>query len=294
MNEADPITLELDREGTAERTCDELPEALYHARPEWSVSQFKILPEEPEMFWGRHLAQLPDWQVKETPSMVMGSAIHAFVLQRRNLNIIPREVLSSSGSKAGKEWKEFEAAHVGEAWLKESDAEPALSTLKAIREHPKANELLGQKGLAEHSIFWVDELTGLRLRGRLDFYIPNLGNGIIVDLKCTTAAMPDTFPWKCYDLRYHVQAATYLYGATQVFGKTPDAFVFITAEVEPPYRCRVYQTHHDMIDLGWTTMKENLLDLKERLQKNDWNSRGHNCILKLDLPKKAYQQFKEI
>ncbi len=289
MNEADPITLELDREGTAERTCGELLEALYHSRPEWSVSQFKMLAEpnpEPELFWGRHVAKFEDWQLKITPAMQMGSAIHEAILQKHELRIIPADVLASNGQKRGKAWEEFAAEHQGQVWLKEEEAEPARNGIDAFWKNKKAAALLND-GLAEHSLFWYDEMTGLPLRCRIDFF-SNVGNGVAVDLKVTTSPTPYDFPWKCLDLKYHIQAATYLYGIDKAWKRKPDYFMFITLEPEPPYRCCVHVCREEMLDLGYTRMKEALLELKERRESGNWHSLWHNKVNALDLPKKAY------
>jgi RecB family exonuclease len=282
---ADPITEELEREGVAFRTHDQLPEWLYHGRPEWSKSQFGLLPEEPELFYGRHILKLPDWQLEESPQMRLGTAVHEAVLLKQDVKIIPADVLSKSGSRAGAAWKQFEEEHAGEVWLRESEADPVKRAVEAVRKRKFARRLLEAEGESELSIFWKDELTNLPLRGRID-RLCKIGSGIVLDLKTANDPTSAGFPWKCLDLKYDVQAATYMYGATQVFGVVPDCVVFIAVEVSPPYRCRIHEaSQDDLLTPGYIKMKEALLDLQFRLESNNWETADAESVHTLRLPK---------
>jgi len=284
---ADPITAELLAEGTAQRTWQELPEHLYHRRPEWSKSQWCILPDEPELFEGRCVRRIENWQVKPTRDMEFGTAIHGSVFQGEPLKIIPSDVLSKSGAKSGGNWLAWKDEHPEDGWLKESDADPYKWVIESVMRNKKARALLDLPGLCEHSIFWQHPNLDLMLRGRIDKYC-QVGNGIIVDLKTSSDPSPESFPWKCLDFAYHSQAAAYSWGASEVFGVQPETFLFIVVGNVPPYNCHVYQPDSDAIDLGWTRMQEALHDLDARLKSGNWLREDRDSIKRLTLPKKAF------
>jgi hypothetical protein len=288
----DPIVTEVEANGVATRTVADLPDEIYHHRPEWSVSQLKLLPEEPEMFWGRHIAHLEDFQLKESPQMRLGTAVHEALLQGMDLRIIPRNVLSKSGSRAGGEWKAFAEEHAGESWLKEDEAEPAQCALESVRKDRKARALLELPGDAELAVFWRDEFTSLPMRGRLDRLV-RVGGGLVLDLKTANDPTEYGFPFACLDRKYHVQAACYMEAAENVTGTQPEAFLFIAVQVEAPYICRVYSCRREMLELGFTRLRESLADLKARLDSDDWHGRGYQEVTLLDLPQKAYKSFNQ-
>jgi len=284
----DAIISEVESKGVATRTIEELTDDFYHSRSEWSVSQLKLLPEQPELFWGRHIAKLPDYQLTPSPSMRLGTVVHEALLQGIEPRIIPRDVLSKSGSRAGSAWQAFAAEHGDEIWLRESEAEPILRCLDSVRANKKAMALLELPGDNELAVFWRDESTGLPLRGRLDKLI-RVGNGMVLDLKTAADPTERGFPFACLDLKYHVQAAAYAEAAESLLGTTPEAFLFIAVQVSAPYICQVYACTPEMLNLGFTRLREAIQDLHARLATGDWHREGHGTVNLLDLPRKAYQ-----
>lgn len=287
----DPITAEIDANGVARRSADQLADAIYHQRPEWSYSQVKLLTEEPELLYGRHIAKWADYQIEPGPKMLLGSATHDAVLRNIPLPIIPAEVLTANGQRRGKAWEAWSAAHADETWIKESEAAPARAMLASINNHRKARMLLDLPGESELALFWTHEYTGLRLRGKLDRLV-DFGDGkAIIDLKCTADPSPEKFCWTCLDFRYHYQVAMYRDAVVNVIGcDPPPTFIFIVVGYDPPYRVCVYTAEEEMVSLGTIRVNEALLDLSQRLQHDDWDDAYHDRILPLSLPAKAIQQ----
>ena len=286
----DAVASDLEANGFSVRTIEQMPDAAYRAWPAWSVSQFKMLPDEPELFWGRYVAKLPDYQMKPSPQMALGTAVHECLLQGIEPNVIPDSVLSKSGSKAGGAWKEFAAEHAGETWLKAEEAEPIKRCIASVMDNRKARALLELPGDNELAIFWRDEYTGLTLKGRMDRLI-RVGNGLVLDLKTANDPTETGFPFACLDRKYHIQAATYSEAAQYALGQPPEGFLFIAVQVEAPYICQVYTCAQEMLNLGYTREREALTDLDQRLKDGNWHRSGHGLVNRLDLPKRAYQQF---
>jgi len=286
----DDIAAEVDSKGVAVRTIKELSETAYRARPEHSVSEIKLVPDEPELYWGRYIAKLEEYQVTITPQIARGTAIHEAVLQGIPPKIIPRDVLSKSGARQGNTWKDFAEEHAGEVWLKEDEAEPLKRAIESIHNHKQARAILEQPGECELSIFRRDEYTGLPLKHRLD-KLAKAGGGIVVDLKSANDPTELGFPFACLDRKYHIQAAAYFEAAEEATGQTPEAFMFIAVQVEPPYICEVHQCTEEMMQFGFTKWREALQDLDIRLKSGDWHRPTHGHINRLNLPRRAYQQF---
>lgn len=284
-NAADPITAALERDGTATFAWDELQEEFYHGRPELAVSQLKLLPDQPELFYGRHVAKWPDWQMEPTASMDLGTAVHEALLLDRLPQVIPDEVLSKSGARSGKAWYEFAAAHRGETWLRQKDADQVRRIVDGCKATPKAAALLAFEGLPEHSLFWHENNTGLACRGRLDKLLPDVQ--LIVDLKTANDSSPERWPWHAIDLGYHLQAASYCEAAKACYGFDEVAFVFIVVESDVPYRTFTYQCNEDFLTLGFTRWQEALHDYQDRMRDNCWVREDRTRILKLSPPRKA-------
>jgi hypothetical protein len=286
----DQITAEVEANGVAIRKITELSEADYRARPEHSVSEVKLLPDEPELYYGRYVAKLPDYQLEPSPQMIKGTAVHEAVLQNIPLRIIPDRVLSKDGARRGAAWNEFRAEHLGEAWLKASEAEPLNRSIDSIYANKQARALLEKPGDCELSIFRRDEFTGLSLKHRLDKLV-RVGSGIVLDVKTTNDPTDRGFPYACLDRKYHIQAAAYFEAAEEATGDVPEAFIFIAVQVEVPYICQVYTCDRELLDLGAIKWHESLLDLDTRTKISDWHRAGHGHLNILNLPKKAYATF---
>ena len=80
-----------------------MPPADYHACPNWSVSQTKLLPDSPEEFYGLHVAEPPRWVKEPTPAMKFGSMIHARLLEPDTFaQLYPQAEQCSGVLKSGK------------------------------------------------------------------------------------------------------------------------------------------------------------------------------------------------
>ncbi len=288
----DPIAAELEREGFAQRTLDELPEVEYHQRPEYSTSMLKLLPDDPETFNGRHILKLPDFQFKSTKFTDLGTAAHAMILQDTPPPIIPADVLSESGARQGGAWKDFAADHEGEVWLKESEAEPLKWAMESLSTTRKARTLLDMPGLTEQSVFWMSDIGNFPMRGRLDRLVGTAEKPLILDLKLTSNSSPEKFFWHARDMGYHYQAASYMWAVREVLGVEPVGFVFIVGEYDVPYRWFTYKATEAFLDAGWMALRESLAVLKERLESNNWLREDRDNLIPLDLPgKSTYHAF---
>jgi hypothetical protein len=114
---------------------------------------------------------------------------------------------------------------------------------EAIAAHPIAQALFKQgEGLAEVSMFWPDEATGVMRRSRLD-WLPTPGDRrtIIADYKTSKSADPEQFAKDAMNYGYHQQADWYRDGVITLGIADDPAFVFVVQEKTPPYLVSVIE-----------------------------------------------------
>lgn len=115
-----------------------------------------------------------------------------------------------------------------------------------------------ETGQAERSIFWQDAETGIRCKIRPDLLVlPDL----ILELKTTFNASVAVFQRTCLMQLYHLAAAMYREGVTQVTGKRP-SYMFVVACRFPPYSVETFIPSPSMLDQGQDLLRETLGKLK--------------------------------
>lgn len=125
----------------------------------------------------------------------------------------------------------------------------------AIRAHKVAATLFNpDHGTPEQSMFWIDQRSGVWLRGRLDWQpdsVATSGRLILVDYKTTTASDLDSIQRAVYDRGYFQQAPWYLDGA-EALGMSPEgsAFLFVFQQKTPPYPVTVVELDPVALRLG--------------------------------------------
>ncbi|AYD84628.1 RecE-like exonuclease [Mycobacterium phage Paito] len=129
-----------------------------------------------------------------------------------------------------------------------SDMEKAQTMAGRVFQHRVAARLLS-KGRAEHSIYWHDDATRVRLRCRPDFITEGLGRTICVDYKTATSANPRQFMRAVAEYGYHQQQAFYEDGLAEI-GLTDVGFLFIVQSKTAPFTVSVCEIDPEIVELG--------------------------------------------
>ena len=114
----------------------------------------------------------------------------------------------------------------------------------AVRRHPTAAAILSQ-GVAEKSLYWTDEATGVTLRARIDWLHPKA----VVDVKTCADASPAGFASAVAKFGYDMQAAWYAEGVEALTGERLP-FIFLCVEKEAPHFVAVYQLDDAALERG--------------------------------------------
>jgi len=139
------------------------------------------------------------------------------------------------------------------------------------------------KGEAESSLYWTDEITGLKCRIRPDW----LFDGGMADLKSCVSASKADFAKAVANLGYDIEAAFYIDGMKAVTGKSVD-FFFIAVEKTAPCTTACYKASQEMIEVGRAKYRGGLELLKwcqENKQYPGYQPNGE--IETIDLPRWA-------
>lgn len=250
-----------------------MPEADYHARPELSSTEARLILESPAKYrWKKDHPPL----IAASKKFDIGSAIHSKTLGTGyEAECIPDELLSSDGgirSNAAKE-KVEEIRAAGKIPLKSSEFQPIADAAEAVLAHPGARNLFQQKGTAEVSVFSEDPATAVKVRARFDFLPDTFSLGapsrVAVDLKSCVDASPDGFAKSIANYNYDVQRAWYLDTLRWETGEDAE-LVFVAVEKEPPYLVAVYQLPTLWVEMGKTKARVARERYAECLASGTW------------------------
>lgn len=258
----------------------------YHASDGVSSSALKVLREDPRLYQWQYVLGNRDRERKDY--FDFGSAVHDIALlgSQAAIALIPEEVLSSSGSKAGKAWKEFEAENRHKLLLKQAEFDSVMACVNALYAHPLASKLLACDGPAEHSFRFEDSLRELSLKCKPDKLAVTPAGVVVVDLKTTESVNPASFARSIVSYDYDCQAYFYQ-KILRNMNIDVIEFIFIAVSKKQPHCVSCFSINED--DMAHAAvMTENSLDeLAERYRANDWNPRGHDKVVRLSLPRYA-------
>jgi hypothetical protein len=190
------------------------------------------------------------------------------------------------------EWKQAaaKARNEGKLPIAKSDMEKAQTMAGRVFQHRVAARLL-ESGWAEHSIYWHDDATGVRLRCRPDFLPEGLSRPICVDYKTATSANPAQFQRAVMDYGYHQQQAFYEDGLAEI-GLTDVGFLFVVQSKSAPYTVSVCQIDPEIVALG-RRQNRRAIELYARcIEQDRWP--GYDGIHMVGMAGWAVKQIEEM
>jgi hypothetical protein len=181
---------------------------------------------------------------EDSTRLAVGRAAHTAILEPDRFLL--DYALFSGAIRRGKEWDACCAANKGKTILKGDEYATCLSMRDAVRDHPVAGPLLAAKGTAEQTITWVDEMTGLACKARVDRL--NAAPPVLLDVKTTFDVEADRFAATCARMGHHIQLAFYSRGLR---ANAIDPQVKILAvEATEPHEVAVYALDEDVLFAG--------------------------------------------
>jgi len=249
----------------------------YHAHPSLSSSLIGRLLQSPAHYRAALTAER-----KQTPAMLLGSAVHCAVLEPDDFLIRYARAPEGDGrTKAVKEAK-AELAAAGVEVLAADHWDAVTGIRDAVRAHRLADTLL-TNGEAELSALWTDPDAGVDCRLRADWVNTAHAQPLLVDLKTTQDASPNGFAKSCASYGYHRQHWWYCEGWERVTGEVP-AFIFVAVEKEPPYAIGVYTLDDEAVAFGAEQCRQAIRTYVECVETGRWPGYAPDQIQTLSLP----------
>ena len=188
---------------------------------------------------------------EQTPEMNFGNVSHWYHLQRhlfdRTVVVIPPEIKKKQGAK----WEKFKADNEGMEYI--TDTQHGMLTDMGVSlslpHHSCANTILNHvEAIVEESIFFQHPVSDIVLKVRPDIRIPSART--LVDYKTCKSATYEGFQTACANYDYHLQAALYLMGVSEITGHNYENFLFVCQEKTYPYRVAVYRADDEFVSKG--------------------------------------------
>lgn len=201
----------------------------------------------------KHFEYSKEHPQEKTQALEFGSAAHKYILEKDDFfdeyAVIPK---LDRRTKEGKEqYERFLSESEGKELISLDDYAIITEMAKAIDEHPLARKFL--EGKHEQSFFWVDDLTGEKVKCRPDSMTEEFkvdGKKLIVDYKTTDSLEDGHFERSCKKYGYKLQSGMYREG---IFQNTFEdyGFAFVCQEKKAPYAVRVYVCTEGYINEGY-------------------------------------------
>lgn len=253
-----------------------------------SNSEATCFMESPPLYYGRHILKLPDYQREPTDALEFGKTFEDMLYPPEGGGplMIPREVLSANGARAGNTWKQFRDENAGRRLILPDEKRQLDAMIESVKKHHWARKLLIEiNGKRQVAIRFSCPLTGIRRRAKLDHKFKSA----IVDLKTTRDAGYQQFSKDALEYGYHRQADWY---RTAVHALTGDwlPFLFVVVRKTAPYTVRVFELEQQFATLGELQNADNLQRFARCQETGIWEEDGHGDIITLPAPPWAIKE----
>jgi len=249
----------------------DMPNDEYHRLGNWSHSQLKYLPHDPEMFEWKYIKRREKF--KTTRPMVMGTALHAWLLEGIEPTLVPASFLTKAGAMKPGGWEDIAIEFPGIPVIKSDEYASLRYARESCYADPEIRAYLETAGWVEHSLFAVDPETGLPTRVRLD-KLCKFSDGLsCLDLKFSGGIDDRWIQKQVTGMGYYSQSGMYWEHVERAY-ETPKCWAFLFVMNQAPYTARLKELLQPDVDLGVRHTHVSLRDLKTRLDENNWRGDG--------------------
>lgn len=243
-----------------------IPESVYHADPveagSISSTEAKLILDCPAVLkWRR------DHPAKPRPAFDVGSAVHAKVLGTGpDVAVIDR-----ASSRARRAEKLIATARrAGKIPVAPAVYDQIRACAEAVLSCPQTAGVFAH-GTPEQSIFCQDPVTGVWMRGRIDWTTTtDRGRTVLVDLKTAPSARPEAFARHAARLDYAVQREWYRMIWAEATGETNVDFLHVVVSTSEPILVSVIEMDEDYAAIGRSKTRRALDRYAHCLETGQW------------------------
>lgn len=203
-------------------------------------------------------------RAEATAAMDFGRHFHSAMAGEPLPPISDGPVNQSTGRPYGKETKAFLdwQRQQTEETITSEDSRRITSMTAAIREHPRACELMGDASVASHEVVVRGRACGINCQCRIDMLLPNASPIVVIDFK--TCAELSRLQHDFTRFGYHIQFEFYAMLVEMEFGQIPDIYV-VAVETDDEFDVGVWRVRFDK---SYSAVRE-LLHRFHRLAQDD-------------------------
>jgi hypothetical protein len=212
---------------------------------------------------------------EDTVTLACGRGIHTALLEPEKFD--DEYVIFPGKTRRGKEWDAFKIEHANRTILKAAERDRVLAAADAVRKHPDVQAFM-RNGVAEQSVKWVDEESGLTCKSRIDW----LGE-VLFDLKSTSEVDQRKFGNLAARMLYHGQVGMYSDGAAH---RGP--VYLVAVEAEAPHDVAVFRVTDDALFTGRELYRDLLKKVAACNTSGVWPGRFPG-VVDLELPAYVYE-----
>lgn len=205
---------------------------------------------------------------KTSKAMEMGTVIHSLVLENKvEYVVLPSE--TDRRTKAGREaYQLFCEDNAGKYVITREEERMVLGVRDAAV--PMLDEITQgcKRKVAEASMFW--ERSGVQCKGRPDLIVQHGSKFTLVDLKTTNGIA--AFDRNFFSLKYHWQAAWYMYGLHKALDVPLEEveFYFAVVDTEEPHLAQVVIPATVLLNEAQDSIEAELERFSECVEKDEW------------------------
>lgn len=193
-------------------------------------------------------------------------------------------------TKAAREWKD-NMLEAGKTILTPQDVGAIRHIAKQLAADPLVQSGILQ-GKVEHSLIWQDKVTGVWLKSRPDV-IPS-ADGVLVDLKTTTDASPESIVNAIKNHGYAMQGALAGMGMEATLGIKMEEFVLVWIEKAAPYAINISPVDSEWIYWARRQLRRSINTFAKCIETNTWPGYGGEATAYLPVwLKKRFEQQAE-
>ncbi len=206
-----------------------------------------------------------------------GIALHTLLLEPEEYDkrIVIKPEFTGVGSQLRRKiWKED---HKGITCLSVKEEAKVPRMVEEVKKHPFAMHLMGKITDVEKTYEWLDPLTSLKCKCRVDL----MGEDFMADIKSTQSAKPENFLRSCKTFGYDLSAFMYQDGIYTVDKVKRLPYYFIVVESEEPHDVIVCHAGDDFLEQGMLKYRAGLDLMSDADVRKQYDGYARNSIIEL-------------
>lgn len=208
---------------------------------------------------------------EETEAFKIGTLVHAILLEPeefgdRYLAMGERVKRNTKAGKSKYEEGLAQAQAEGKTLLLKQELDQIEGMRASVWEHNKVRKLLS-RARRELSGFWSEE--DVLAKARFDC-IPTIVDNLILDIKSTEDAQVQPFMRSVFKYGYDKQAGWYCRAGRVLLGMDNPRFAIVAVEKKPPYACKMYEIHPNIVATGEAECLRAVGIYRECLKSGEW------------------------